>query len=244
MSAACILSTSPHSLLRLVAIFGAAVMLTGCYAAKEVAGPIPSDYRQRHPIAIKEGPRTLELFIGESRGALNASQRAEVLAFAQEWRRESTGGVIIDLPWGTRNAPAAGRALENVRAILSAGGIPPHVVEVRPYRISDPRKLATLRLNYPRMTAEAGPCGLWPHDLGPTYDREHLENREYWNLGCASQRNLAAMVENPADLVQPRGEVPAYGPRRNTVFEKYRKGESPATIYPDQNRGKISDIGQ
>ena len=72
------------------------------------------------------------------------------------------------------------------------------------------------------MTAEAGPCGEWPYDLGPTYHREHNENVQYWNFGCASQRNLAAMVDNKADLVQPRGEVPPYSGRRSTVLEKYR----------------------
>jgi len=46
------------------------------------------------------------------------------------------------------------------------------------------------------MAAEVGPCGLWPRDLGPTYDREHYENRQYHNFGCASQRNLAAMGEH------------------------------------------------
>jgi pilus assembly protein CpaD len=51
---------------------------------------VGTDVRQRHPIAIKEGPRTVELFIGERRSTLNGSQRAEVLSFAAEWRREAT----------------------------------------------------------------------------------------------------------------------------------------------------------
>jgi pilus assembly protein CpaD len=77
-------------------------------------------------------------------------------------------------------------------------------------------------------------------ELGSDLQRNH----PYWNLGCANQRNLAAMVENPADLVQPRGETPAWSGRRSTVLDKYRKGESTATIYPDSNKGKISSIGQ
>ena len=52
------------------------------------------------------------------------------------------------------------------------------------------------------------------------------------------------MVENPADLVQPRGETPAYTARRTIVLDKYRKGESTATVYPDENAGKISDVGK
>jgi pilus assembly protein CpaD len=69
-------------------------------------------------------------------------------------------------------------------------------------------------------------------------------NRPYWNLGCSSQRNLAAMVDNPADLVQPRGEGPIYTPRRTTVMEKYRAGMGPATTYQDAGKGTISDVGK
>ncbi|MEX1083013.1 MAG: CpaD family pilus assembly lipoprotein, partial [Xanthobacteraceae bacterium] len=115
---------------------------------------------------------------------------------------------------------------------------------VRPYRPKNRFATATVKFNYPVMTAEAGPCGLWPADLGPGYEPGYQENKPYWNLGCASQRNLAAMVANPADLVQPRAETPTSAARRSTALEKYRKGESPATNYPNPNRGMISDIGQ
>ena len=69
-------------------------------------------------------------------------------------------------------------------------------------------------------------------------------NKPAWNHGCANQRNLAAQVANPADLVQPRGEGPVLASRRNTVTEKYRKGEPTQTQNPDGNKGKISDVGQ
>ena len=229
---------------RLMAIVGCAAMLGGCYTNNEVVSPAAFDYRLRHPIAISEGPRTLELFIGSARGGLNGAQRADVLAFANRWRRDSTGGVVIDLPSGSRNEVAAASATNEVRAILAAAGVPPNAVEVRPYRPSDPGKLATVRLNYPTLVAEAGPCGLWPYDLGPTANREHNENVDYWNLGCASQRNLAAMVENKADLVQPRGEVPPYTGRRTTALEKYRRGEPTETVYPDKDKAKISELGK
>jgi pilus assembly protein CpaD len=55
---------------------------------------------------------------------------------------------------------------------------------------------------------------------------------------------MAAMVDNPHDLVQPRGETAAYSRRRNTVIDKYQRGESTATIYPDATKGKISEVGQ
>jgi len=233
------------SIHRLLAAICCATAISGCASNREtIITPADVDYRLRHNIAIKEGPRTIELFIGTNRGGLNGEQRADVLAFANSWRRQATGGIVIDLPSGTRNEIAAANALHEVRAVLSAAGVPPNAVAVRPYRPADPSKLATMKLNYPTLVAEAGPCGLWPYDLGPTWMREHNENVEYWNLGCATQRNLAAMVENKHDLVQPRGEVPPYTGRRSTVLDKYHRGESTATVNPDKDQGKISDLGK
>ena len=52
------------------------------------------------------------------------------------------------------------------------------------------------------------------------------------------------MVDNPPDLVQPRAETPAYTAKRTFGIDKWRKGESPATTYPDTNKGAISDLGK
>jgi pilus assembly protein CpaD len=221
-----------------------AVMLSGCYTTKDTTASIPSDYRQRHPITIKETDHTVQVFVGSNRGGLNASQRADVLAFAQTWRKEATGGIIIDMPTGTPNQVAAEEAVREARAILAAAGVPPHAIAVRPYAPKNRIAVATLRINYPKITAEAGPCGLWPADLGATYEPEHFENKPYWNLGCASQRNLAAMVDNPADLVQPRGESSTYTPRRNAVIDKYRQGQGTGTTYQNANKGMISEVGR
>ena len=52
------------------------------------------------------------------------------------------------------------------------------------------------------------------------------------------------MVDNPSDLVQPRGEAPAYTARRSTAIDKYRKGENPSGTYAGYDNGKISDLGK
>jgi pilus assembly protein CpaD len=239
--------TKLPSLARALAFVSLAALLAGCKTtsnADEITASIPSDYRLRHPIAVREGTHTLNVFIGDHRGGLTPAQRAEVTALATTWRREASGGIVIEVPSGTSNARAARGALHEIRALLAAAGIPSHGVEVRPYRPSEPIRLATIKIKYPQMVAETGPCGLWPDDVGPTYHAVYTSNRPHWNHGCATQRNLAAQVDNPADLVQPRAEAPVYAARRSTVLDKYRKGESTATQYPDANKGKISDVGQ
>jgi pilus assembly protein CpaD len=223
-----------------------AAACAGCMATdqQEYVGSVPTDYRLRHPITIQEANHTLEVFIGQRRGTLNDAQRAEVAAFVADWRKEASGGIAIDTPVGTYNAHAAAAAAREARAVLIAAGAPPSSIATRTYRPTEPSMLATLKLSYPRMSAQAGPCGLWPHDLGVTSDTEYNENRPYWNEGCASQHNLAAMVANPADLVQPRSETAIYAARRAVVLDKFRKGESTATQNQNADKGKVSDVGK
>jgi pilus assembly protein CpaD len=223
-----------------------AAALAGCTTASRPVSvdDYPEDIRQRHPISLREGPQRFELFVGVNRGELSPAQRADLVAFAHTWRRESTGGILIEIPWGTPNARAAVDAVEEVRSVLAASGVSPSAIATRRYRPATPIKFATLRLSYPKMIAEAGPCGLWPRDLGPNIEGIDPSNHSYWNFGCAQQHNLAAMVDTPTDLVQPRGETPVYTARRTVVLDKYRKGEPTATKNQDADKAKISDIAK
>jgi pilus assembly protein CpaD len=238
----------PRRALRIAgALAGLAVVLGACTHTDQVVttSSVPDDYRLRHPIAIEETNRSIVIFVGHARGGLSASQRADVMGLAQIWLQEGTGAITADLPVDTPNARMAADAFREVQALLAAAGVPPRGILVRHYHPQDPRLLATIRLNYPKIAATAGPCGLWPEDLGSSLkNRGYIENREYYNFGCSYQRNMASMVDNPSDLVQPRAETPAYTTRRTEAFEKYRKGAPTSTTYPESDKAKLSDTGK
>lgn len=237
-----------YKTLRLLsALAGLSVALGACNntSGEVVTASVPNDYRLRHPIAIQEADRSVVIFVGQGRGGLSASQRADVAGLAQTWVREGTGAIVADVPVDTPNARAATETIREIQGLLARSGVPPRGITLRHYHPNDPRMLATIRLSYPRIAAVAGPCGLWPEDLGPSImNRGYSENRPYHNFGCATQRNLAAMVDNPSDLVQPRPETPAYTERRTAAFEKYRKGTTTATTYPESDKAKLSDLGK
>jgi pilus assembly protein CpaD len=237
----------PQTLRLLCALIGLSAVLGACTqtGGEVVTAGVPNDYRQRHPIAVHEGDRSIVVFVGHARGGLSASQRADVAGLAQTWVREGTGAIVVDVPVDTPTARAAAASFREIQAVLAAGGVPSRAITLHNYRPDDPRTFATIRLSYPRIAAVAGPCGLWPEDLGPSiYDYGYNQNKPYYNFGCATQRNLAAMVDNPADLEQPRPESPAYTERRTAAFEKYRKGASTATTYPEADKAKLSDTGK
>ena len=228
------------------ALVGLAVALAACTHTDEaVTASIPDDYRLRHPIAIQEANEQVVIFIGHARGGLSASQRADVMGLAQTWLHEATGAIVADVPVDTPNARAAADSLREVQALVAAAGVPLRGLVVHRYHPEDPRQLPAIRLSYPRISAVAGPCGIWPEDLGPSIkNKSYFENKSYYNFGCAYQRNMAAMIDNPSDLVQPRPETPAYTIRRSEAFEKYRRGTTTTTTYPEADRAKLSDTGK
>jgi pilus assembly protein CpaD len=228
------------------ALVGLSIVLGACtHTDGETTASIPNDYKQRHPIAIQEADQSVVIFVGHARGGLSAAQRADVMGLAQTWLHEGTGAIRADLPVDTPNAAAAADAFREVQSLLTAAGVPPRGIVVNHYHPNDPRQLATIRLNYPKISAVAGPCGLWPEDLGPAISNKgYLDNKDYYNFGCAYQRNMASMIDNPSDLVEPRAETPAYTVRRSEAFEKYRKGTTSTTSYPESDRAKLSDTGK
>ena len=228
------------------ALVGLAFSLAACvHDNHEIVDSVPNDYRLRHPIVVEEANQSIVVFVGRGRGGLTAEQRTDVVGLAQSWMHAGTGAINVDVPVDTPNARAAADSMREIQATFSAAGVPPGAVVVHQYRPESPKHLAAIRLSYPRMKAEAGPCGLWPEDLGPSiHNPSYFDNKQYYNFGCAYQRNMAAMAANPSDLVQPRPETPPYTERRREGYEKYRHGTATSTAYPEADKAKLSDVGK
>ena len=158
-----------RTLHRAGALIGLAAALGACSMAPDavITGGVPDDYRLRHPIAISEANRSIVVFVGHGRGGLTASQRDDVAGLARTWVREGTGAVVADVPVDTPNAKAASMTFGEIRSVLAAGGVPSQGITLHHYHPADPLAFAPIRLSYTRIAATAGPCGLWPDDLGP-----------------------------------------------------------------------------
>jgi pilus assembly protein CpaD len=233
-------------------ISGAAARLAALCLALAAAGcntdqaayapPYPSDVRDRYPIKIAEAERAIEIYGGSGHGRLTATQRAEVAAFARAWRRESSGLLYVEVPVGVRSQFAVRRTANEVTSILAAMGVPQSAIERRPYKSTKFAEFGPIRVAYPQVRAVTASCGQWIDNMGPGF--HSIENDPYWNHGCATQRNLAAMIVNPEDLVQPRSEGRPDAGRRQQVVDKWRQGQDPSTTYVQKSDPKVSTVGQ
>jgi len=125
-----------------------------------------------------------------------------------------------------------------VRKAMRQAGIDPDMVSLEPY-FANGDATAPLRLSYLAYVAKGPDCPDWSEDIG-----RDPQNMPWTNRGCATQHNLAAMVANPRDLVQPRTETPRPGERRQVVWDKYVKGESTISKRDPSEHANVSEIGR
>ena len=139
---------------------------------------------------------------------------------------------------------AANGALREIRSILAAAGVPPHVVSIRPYQ-TEPDKLATIRLNFSKIVAQAGPCGLWPGDLGPVGRtclsgkppllESRLRHRSAISRRWSSIRPISC---SRAAKIRSR---PIAAASCSTSIARVKPTN---TQFRNEDRGKLSDIGK
>lgn len=210
-----------------------------CAPDRAVTGSVyPYDHHARHPIVLADASRNLDVFIVGS-GVLNPRQREDVLAFAAEYRRFGQGPMAAQMPSGGKTDAYAHRTLDSIRATMAEAGVPDGVLSVSGYAVADPSVASTIRLSFRRLQAKvASKCGQWPQDLGGSDPRFNYGNEPYWNLGCATQANLAAQVADPIDLARGRIETHGDTLRKVKDIQDLRDGKDPSTVYrqDDQNR--------
>ncbi len=199
--------------------------LAGCTtsAKQDVVSAVPDDYRVAHPILIDERLQTMDIPVGIDAG-IGAKTRGSVAGFAQRFKASESAVMAIVLPSGSPNEVNAVRIGHQVHEVLVGAGVSPAAIDVRSYRAGGKESGAPIRLAFSKIAAHVEGCGAWTSQLGDV-----KRNRNYGNFGCATQANLAAMVDNPLDLVYPREMTPADAGRRYTVLDLYRRGEIHAT---------------
>jgi len=224
-----------------LAAMSAAVALGGCDSMlgdrqeQFNAGQAFLKPQELHPIVVSQQPHKMQVRVARGAAGLVPAQRAAMIDFLSKYRAADAGNskLIISVPSGSSNEVSAMNAVADMRPILADQGFSESAVSIEPYHADgDPQP--PIRIAYLRYAAEAPTCGRWPSNVAET-----SRNLNYENFGCAQQKNLAAMVANPADLLGPRTMTPASADRRDTTWGKYVKGEpSGATRVSDERAMK------
>ncbi len=227
---------------RLIGVLVICLTLGACGAAgtrQLAAKPTAPDYQQRHAIELREAPYTLDVFAGAT---LDERARAQVTEFADLYRRQGNGQMVAMLPTGTRRDADYRRQFATIRQILLARGLR-GTIKAGTYPISDSARAAPLHLSFTGVRARVvSTCGEWPADLASGSTMQGLENRNYWNFGCAYQSMIAAQTADPRDLVGRQAEGPKDTEMRSRAIVNVRKGQDPGSAWQTKT-SSISAVG-
>lgn len=214
-----------------------ALVLVGC-KKQTLRDAYPDEYTLRHPITLQQSAATIDIPVGVHSENLTPSNVSAIQAYAREFHLERAAVIQLMVPSGSQNESTAGYMSKKVRSELLRTGVKSSQIDIITYPAGNGVD-APIRLAYPKVDAKVPECGLWPGDFG-----KQASNRAYHNFGCATQKNLAASVANPQDLIQPRGWDPRDSNRRSSQTEKYRNGEPTWAEDLGSNIGSSSEVKQ
>jgi pilus assembly protein CpaD len=225
------------------ALLLSSAVLAGCqthYANVAQYDPKVLNYDERHPILLAEEEDALELYIGSGAVELTKGDRSALANYVRRYLAAGDSGMTVLVPAGAANESAARRILPDIRHVVRQEGVDIRTVAVTSYPVANPHANAPVRIVYNRVAAVTNPCGHWPDDIGGNFV-DAIENKDFWNFGCASQQNLAAMLDDPRDIVRTRGMGKADASRRMQVLSQYREGST--TGAEQQSEGAVADVG-
>lgn len=193
---------------------------------------------ERHPITVAPQIAELRLVPDPVTKGLSAADRARLSTFLAEFKTGSDADLSIAAPDGSANARLAARTAGQVRDIASGSGLPIARIRLGSYPAVPGDAAAPIVVSYVSYLAKGPECGHFATNLA-----DNPSNQVSPNFGCAMQKNLAAMLADPRDLIVPRAETPADALRRQTVLDKYRQGQSTQTQRQNDERGIVSTVG-
>lgn len=187
------------------------------------------DYSLQHPVKVET--RTALLILEPAPGGrVKPVDLPAIKEFSRDFGNKAAGGIVIRIGATTAADPLAQAFASDIMQVLSSQGVPATAIQFSYSTDPESAKYGRAVMEFPIYVALADECGTWK-------DRVEFTplNENTYNYGCAMQRNIAAMVVNPRDLVDAAESTGRLAARADNVVGKYIVGskigasdESPA----------------
>ena len=210
-----------------------ACVLTAILGLSACAAPSMSykPTQLRNPIKVAESIERLELYTRPNGLELSARDRLAVAQFLDGYGRSGEGALFVNRPANTVSGLGTQQAEAVIRTLMVQGGLNPNSVQTGQYA-SNPGAPAPVVVSYRTLRAIPEDC-LAMGSLTDTYS-----NQPQGGFGCFQSANLAAMITDPRQLLEPYASGQPNAQRRQVIYDRYIQGEpTAAQVNPDQRVG-------
>ena len=186
----------------------------------------------QNAIQVAESIERLELYTRPNGMELSARDKLAVAQFLDGYGRSGDGPLYVNRPSNALNGLGTQQAEAVVRGLMAQNGLNPMAVQTGQYA-SAPGDPAPVIVSYRTLRAIPQDCREMD-SITNTYS-----NQPHSMFGCFQAANLAAMVTDPRQLLEPYTAGQPNAQRRQVVYDKYISGEpTAAQINPDQRVGE------
>ena len=204
--------------------------LTACSTP---SASLPST-EMRNPIQVAESIERLELYTRPNGLELSARDKLAVAQFLDGYRAGGDGPLYINRPANARSGLGTQQAEAVIRSLMAEGGINPRALQGGEYQ-SAPDAPAPVVVSYRTLRTIPQKCGNIGH-LSDTYN-----NQPYAGFGCFQSANIAAMISDPRQLLEPYAPGTPNSQRRQVIYDKYIEGDLSASDFPTRQRISAED---
>ncbi len=211
--------SSKRKLSILLSLMGT-VLITACSTAQ----PTPPLSKAHYPVEVAESIERLELYTRPNGLELSARDSDAVAIFVNNYRRFGNGPLYINVPSHAAQGLGAQQAQSLIARLL--GGVAANTSIARGQYAARPNAPAPVVVSYRHLKTLPRDCGFLG-DLTMTGS-----NNADYSYGCTQSANLAAMIQDPRQLIEP---LPFDRPnieRRIDIYDKYIQGQDTSSEQP------------
>jgi len=212
----------------LINVLGAAIIastMAACTTPSASMGPSIV----KNKVQVAESIERLELYTRPNGLELSQRDQLAVSQFLQSYRQSGNGPIYLNVPSHTASGLGVQQAQALIHQNLVTLGLNAQSMQTGQYQTSQGSP-APVVVSYRRLRTI-------PQDCRHLGDATHTyTNQPYDNFGCFHAANLAAMIGDPRQLLEPYDMTIPDSQRRQTVYDKYINGETTASQLPERQQ--------
>ncbi|MEM9600026.1 MAG: CpaD family pilus assembly lipoprotein [Pseudomonadota bacterium] len=216
----------------LTVTLAAPLFLAGCLQGSTINQPT----HRLNPVKVAESVERLELYARPNGLELSARDEFAVQQFLHAYAANGSGPIYINRPANGLNGQGVLQTNALLTRLMAATAIRPDAVQSGEY-YSRPGDPAPVVLSYRTLKAISQDCSRLG-DLSQTYG-----NSVTPEFGCFASANLAAMITDPRQLIEPYASDTPNAQRRQVVYDRYIQGNSTASERPEGQSVSSQEAG-
>jgi pilus assembly protein CpaD len=209
-------------------VVAAVIGLAGCATPSQTFAPTA----MRNAVQVAESVERLELYSRPNGMELSARDKLAVAQFLDGYARSGDGPLYVNRPANALSGLGTQQAEAVIRGLMAQGGLNTSAIQTGQYA-NQRGAPAPVVVSYRTLRAIPQDCS----DMGSLTNT--YSNQPHSGFGCFASANLAAMVTDPRQLLEPYASGQPNAQRRQVVYDKYIQGEpTAAQVNPDQRTGE------